>query len=162
MGLAGRREGRGRALRHRKTGRFHRRKASEFHSANRRSPLAERKLFHSRNDGLERWARGSTYLALPRRAGLVSRLKKKRCPARGAARSRRRSTTGEDYELLFAIAPNDASSLQAKWRRKFSSSRTHSYRRLASGRRLRASAFLPWLRSFQIAGPKRLLSRVTG
>ena len=26
---------------------------------------------------------------------------------------------GEDYELLFAIAPNDASSLQAKWRRKF-------------------------------------------
>jgi thiamine-monophosphate kinase len=27
---------------------------------------------------------------------------------------------GEDYELLFAIAPNDASSLQAKWRRKFS------------------------------------------
>ena len=28
---------------------------------------------------------------------------------------------GEDYELLFAIAPNDADSLQAKWRRKFSS-----------------------------------------
>jgi thiamine-monophosphate kinase len=27
---------------------------------------------------------------------------------------------GEDYELLFAIAPNDANSLQAKWRRKFS------------------------------------------
>jgi thiamine-monophosphate kinase len=27
---------------------------------------------------------------------------------------------GEDYELLVAIAPNDASSLQAKWRRKFS------------------------------------------
>jgi thiamine-monophosphate kinase len=27
---------------------------------------------------------------------------------------------GEDYELLFAIAPNDASSLQAKWCRKFS------------------------------------------
>ncbi len=26
---------------------------------------------------------------------------------------------GEDYELLFAIAPNDASPLQAKWRRKF-------------------------------------------
>ena len=26
---------------------------------------------------------------------------------------------GEDYELLFAIAPNDARSLQAKWRRKF-------------------------------------------
>lgn len=26
---------------------------------------------------------------------------------------------GEDYELLFAIAPNDASSLQAQWRRKF-------------------------------------------
>jgi len=27
---------------------------------------------------------------------------------------------GEDYELLFAIAPNDANSLQVKWRRKFS------------------------------------------
>jgi thiamine-monophosphate kinase len=26
---------------------------------------------------------------------------------------------GEDYELVFAIAPNDASSLQAKWRRRF-------------------------------------------
>jgi thiamine-monophosphate kinase len=26
---------------------------------------------------------------------------------------------GEDYELLFAVAPDDAPSLQAKWRRKF-------------------------------------------
>ena len=26
---------------------------------------------------------------------------------------------GEDYELLFALAPNDANSLQKKWRKKF-------------------------------------------
>jgi thiamine-monophosphate kinase len=55
---------------------------------------------------------------------------------------------GEDYELLFAIAPNDASSLQRNGAGSFRVC-THSYRRLASGRRLRASAFLPWLRSFQ-------------
>src|SRR4029453_14613696 len=40
-------------------------------------------------------ASGPIYLGLPRRAVLVSRLKKKRCPARGAARSTQRSTTGK-------------------------------------------------------------------
>src|SRR4030095_16491357 len=40
-------------------------------------------------------ASGPIYLGLPRQAALVSRLKKKRCPVRGAARSTQRSTTGK-------------------------------------------------------------------
>ena len=66
------------------------------------------------SDGL-----GADLPRLARASGLGFAIEEKALPRARGCSIDAAINDGEDYELLFAIAPEDASSLQTKWRRKF-------------------------------------------
>jgi thiamine-monophosphate kinase len=66
------------------------------------------------SDGL-----GADLPRLARASGLGFEIDEKALPRNRGCSIKQAISDGEDYELLFAIAPDDATALQPKWRRKF-------------------------------------------
>ena len=159
---AHRRQSRRRPLRHRQTGRIERRPTPEFRSADRGSALADATFPHSCDDGFERWTWGRSSASGEGERSRFSRSIKSALPRDRGCSIEQAINDGEDYELLFAVSPNDAAALEKKWRKKFP--RLPLTRIGAFERRTQNPnpQFLPWLRSFPIAWRKRSPSRASG